>query len=186
MPRTLSTLLVMSVAVGFSSLAYPNPAHANEMATGEDDGASRSTLVKLRNHSGCVLTLRDAHVDRGKWTPDSDPTTKFKQIIRQDGAEFEAVPAGENSVAKNGHTSWESQSAGFMTGTAGSVEWQTKDCDETELDAKRVVVHWNNPFIGGNSYDFEVDPGLKAYLQNFDFNGKGENASASVTVGRAV
>jgi hypothetical protein len=183
--QSLPAAVAVSLFAGSSLLTHPQQAHANEIATGKDDGAKRSTLVRMYNDTGCVLDIHANKLDHGKWTPDSDPSVKRTQIVKHEGVDYEAIPAGSKSVQKNSSTSWESQSAGSMTGTEGTVEWRTRDCDDETLSSKSVKVHWSNPFFGANSYTFVTDPGLKGYLQNFAYNGKGNNAGAAVTITRS-
>jgi hypothetical protein len=46
---------------------------------------------------------------------------------------------------------WESESDGFATGTEGRVTYSIDGGGEVRL-------HWDNPFIGSNSYDESVAP----------------------------
>jgi polyglycine hydrolase-like protein len=53
-----------------------------------------------------------------------------------------------------------------MTGTEGHVTYQIEDIDGKRLGELRL--HWDNPFVGSNSYDESVDP---AAANASDFNG---------------
>jgi hypothetical protein len=51
---------------------------------------------------------------------------------------------------------WESESNGFLTGTEGRVKYLVRTADlRTKLE---LHLHWNNPFVGDNSYDATVRP----------------------------
>jgi hypothetical protein len=117
--------------------------------------AARSTHVRLENLSGRLnLRLLDKSLDHGEWT------VQPPQLIGN---------AGE----------WESESAGFATGTEGRVSYQIETVDEEIMG--RVDLHWDNPFVGSNSYEESVLPrATSATDQGFSVGhvgGDGDNAS---------
>jgi len=94
--------------------------------------AARSTRVVFDNQAGQFnLRRTKAELDHGIWK-EQPP-----QIIG-DRAE------------------WESESDGFLTGTEGRVNYALEDVDGNHLGD--LALHWDNPFIGSNSYDESVSP----------------------------
>ncbi len=95
--------------------------------------AARSTHVRLENATNRPFNLRrlDASLEAGEWT------VKPPELIGDFGE-------------------WESESDGFLTGTEGRVSYQIETID-TEVMG-RVDVHWNNPFLGSNSYEATALP----------------------------
>lgn len=89
--------------------------------------AARSTHVTLENKAGRFnLRLKNAGLDDGVWK------IQPPQIIGDRGE-------------------WESESDGFLTGTEGRVAYALEDVDGNHLGD--LALHWNNPFVGSNSYD---------------------------------
>lgn len=117
--------------------------------------ATRSTHVTLDNLAGRRNLRRTAHsLDHGEWT------TQPPQLIGNQGT-------------------WESESDGFATGTEGRVTYQIEDVDGNRLGEVRL--HWNNPFIGSNSYHESVAPAAAASATDDGFSvvhqgGGGDNA----------
>jgi hypothetical protein len=74
---------------------------------------------------------------------------------------------------------WASESNGFATGTEGRVTYQIETVDGERIGEVRL--HWNNPFVGSNSYHESVTPAAADPTDtNFSVvhtGGKGENAS---------
>ncbi|MEU3193319.1 hypothetical protein ABZ686_22400, partial [Streptomyces sp. NPDC006992] len=94
--------------------------------------ATRSTHVTLENRAGRFNLRRTSQgLDHGEWT------TKPPLLIGDRGE-------------------WESESNGFATGTEGSVTYQLEDVDGLRMG--EVSLHWDNPFIGANSYRESVTP----------------------------
>jgi hypothetical protein len=123
--------------------------------------AARSTHVTLDSPAGVQrgfnLRLRDAELEHGVWNV-RPPTL----------------------IGNRGE--WESESDGFLTGTEGNATYQLEDVDGTLLG--ELLVRWNNPFIGSNSYSESVDPqaGPSNRPQGFSvvhLGGGGDNASVT-------
>jgi hypothetical protein len=94
--------------------------------------ASRSTHVVLENQAGSFnLRRTKAELDHGIWK-DEPP------LLIGNKAE------------------WESESDGFLTGTEGRVTYALEDVDGNGLG--ELALHWDNPFVGSNSYDESVSP----------------------------
>jgi hypothetical protein len=62
---------------------------------------------------------------------------------------------------------WQSESDGFMTGTEGSVRYGIG------TNGGEFTLHWDNPFVGHNSYDEQAPPGWTLLRSG----GPGDNAS---------
>ena len=94
--------------------------------------AVRSTHVTLENRGGTLNLRRTAmELDHGVFT-DEPPLL----------------------IGNRGE--WESESSGIATGTEGRVTYQIEDLDGGRVGEVRL--HWDNPFIGSNSYDESVAP----------------------------
>ena len=94
--------------------------------------AARSVTCTLFNESASHdLTLVEATLEHGIWSRQGEPPG--------------VVPRGSEGV-------WESESNGFMTGTEGRAVYAVGD------SAVLVAFHWNNPFIGENSFSQRVVP----------------------------
>ncbi|MFD8478226.1 hypothetical protein [Kitasatospora sp. NPDC059673] len=92
--------------------------------------AARSTAVKLNNWTGCTLTRENWWLSHGIWTT-QPPIHIYNQ---QQG-------------------SWASESNGFATGTEGYARFYSENCANPVLNGRIIQVHWDNPYVGSNSYD---------------------------------
>ncbi len=102
--------------------------------------SARSTDVTLVNQTGCELRRADYGLQHGEWWD-------FPNHIPPD-----YILPGQQAT-------WVSESNGIATGTEGWVRFSTSECD---LRHKNVVVHWSNPYIGANSYDYDgTDPAFR-------------------------
>ena len=122
--------------------------------------AARSTNVTLLNRAGRFNLFKlKQELDHGEWT------TEPPAIIGNLG-------------------SWESESDGFATGTEGRVTYQIQT-DEGEVIGQ-LRLHWDNPFVGSNSYDESVTPqATSATTPGFSVvhtGGGGDNASVTFTL----
>ncbi|MFE4971390.1 endonuclease/exonuclease/phosphatase family protein [Kitasatospora sp. NPDC056651] len=121
--------------------------------------AARSTGVIFSNRTGCDLTLEWRGLLHGIWTA-SPPD----RISREQGA------------------SWGSESSGIATGTEANVRYVTQNCSIRSNDNRQVQLHWDNPFIGSNSYD---EAGSDYSTFRIDrAGGVGNNAVVTWTVGQ--
>lgn len=87
--------------------------------------ATRSTRITLVNDTDEDLTLTSSSLDHGEWS---------------DGFES-PVNIGPHAAAV-----FQSESAGFMTGTEGTVTYAIGG------DGDEITVHWDNPFAGSNTH----------------------------------
>ncbi|MFD7645776.1 hypothetical protein ACFV4P_34610 [Kitasatospora sp. NPDC059795] len=115
--------------------------------------AARSTVVKLNNWTGCTLTRENWSLSHGIWTT-QPPVRIYDQ---QQGR-------------------WASESNGFATGTEGIARFFAENCANPVLNGRIVQVHWNNPYVGSNSYD-STGTDLMFYVPQ-PAGGGGNNATA--------
>ncbi|GAA4634078.1 hypothetical protein GCM10023196_074180 [Actinoallomurus vinaceus] len=118
-------------------------------------GSARSVEVFLNNLTRCDLLLVTARLDHGEW--ESQPP----QLIL---------------LGDQGR--WESVSHGVATGTEGEADYFTQSCRNPGNNNKRIHFHWDNPFIGSNSYDSAGTDG--AFRSNI-VGGSGNHAGVSVS-----
>ncbi|MFD9126876.1 hypothetical protein [Kitasatospora sp. NPDC059571] len=95
--------------------------------------AERSFGIKVRNFSGLDLTRKSIELPHGQWSGNGGSVPP------------EFIPQG-------GTAAWESESDGFGTGTEGRAIYLS--------DAGEFYIHWDNPFVGSNSFDVNVPPGF--------------------------
>ncbi|MEV5575085.1 aegerolysin family protein [Spirillospora sp. NPDC052269] len=117
--------------------------------------AARSTEIWFTNNTGCELRLANADLDHGIWT---------------------VYPLYSISPGGGGH--WMSESDGFMTGTEGRVRYNLFGGCENKV----LRIHWNNPYVGSNSYD--CDDSSSGIRCGF-WGGSGNNAVVTVTADQA-
>lgn len=120
--------------------------------------AARSTHVTLENRARFLNLKRTAvQIEAGEFT--SPPP----QLIGD-------------------HGDWRSESNGIFTGTEGRVTYQIETVDGDRVGEVRL--HWNNPFVGSNSYDESVDPAPTGPSDNGGFSvvhvgGDGDDANVT-------
>ncbi|MFJ1796880.1 hypothetical protein [Kitasatospora griseola] len=115
--------------------------------------SARSTAVKLNNWTGCTLTRENWSPSHGIWT---------------------AVPPVRIYDQQQGR--WASESNGFGTGTEGIARFFAEDCANPVLNGRIIQVHWNDPYVGSNSYD-STGTDLMFYVPQ-PAGGSGTNATA--------
>jgi len=98
--------------------------------------AARSVTITLSNRTGYTLSRANWVVDHGIWS---------------------TLPP--ETIANHTTVTWATESNGFLTGTEGHIYYWIGDTNQW------VYLHWDNPYVGSNSYDqsvsgggFEVDP----------------------------
>ncbi|MEV6209598.1 aegerolysin family protein [Kitasatospora sp. NPDC051914] len=153
----------LSVGVaGTASAVEPTkaaePAKAAEGAKGGQPAAApaltsaaRSVSVKFNNWTGCTLTREEWGLNHGIWA--QEPPVR---------------------IYDQGQGSWASESNGFATGTEGWARFFSENCADPVLNGRLLRVHWNNPYVGSNSYD-STGTDLKFYVSKS--GGSGNNAS---------
>jgi hypothetical protein len=120
--------------------------------------AARSTHVTLTNESGNNLLLQTDSLEHGEWT------TRPPKVIGNRGE-------------------WASESNGFATGTEGHVRYNMVDLDDSKIG--EVALHWDNPFVGSNSYDESVSPAADELGDGFTvihLDGSGNDANVEFQV----
>jgi hypothetical protein len=143
---------------GLAGVAIGAALLSTGLATSADASAkraARSTEVFLANLTRCDLLLVTARLDHGEWT---------------------RRPPGLIFLGDEGK--WESESNGIATGTEGEADYFTQSCRNASFNNKRIHLHWNNPFIGSNSYDTAgTDPAFGTHI----VGGSGNHAGVSFT-----
>ncbi|MFE7528236.1 aegerolysin family protein [Kitasatospora sp. NPDC057542] len=154
-----SALAVAGVAAMFATAAPAGAATADrQSAAAQALSAARSTQVSVVNWTGCELRLQNAWLDHGIWSDGLAPV----------------------AVMSDGTTGrWQSESNGFMTGTEGHVIYDAENCGNPGLNGKRVQLHWNNPYVGSNSYDSAGSDPMFRFAQS---GGSGNNAAVYWTI----
>jgi hypothetical protein len=114
--------------------------------------AARSVFVNFVNNADVALIRDSGSLSHGIWT--TQPPTR--------------IEAGAT-------VSWESESSGVLTGTEGEVTYKI-ETGPGQTDGS-THFHWDNPFIGSNSYDEAVPVGYKADRSG----GDGDNATVNWT-----
>ncbi len=117
--------------------------------------ASRSVFVNFENKSDLALVESSHSLSHGIWT--NEPPLR--------------IEAGSK-------VTWESESSGFATGTEGEVNYNIET--GPGQTGGSVHLHWDNPFVGSNSYDESAPSGYK-----FDpppSGGDGDNATKNWTI----
>jgi hypothetical protein len=114
--------------------------------------AARSVSVNFVNNADVALIRASGSLSHGIWT---------------------SQPPGRIEAGTTG--SWESESSGFATGTEGEVTYNIETGPGQTSGSAHF--HWDNPFIGSNSYDEAVPVGYKADRSG----GDGDNATVNWT-----
>src|SRR6476619_381959 len=107
--------------------------------------AARSVDVTFTNKSGVNLVLFGTSLLHGEWT--TEPPAR--------------IDAGQT-------VNWASESDGVATGTEGTAYSDVEGLD----DSSRSLFHWDNPFVGSNSYS-EFSPET---FKSSHSGGGGDNA----------
>ena len=111
--------------------------------------AARSVTIIVDNTTDVALTGANSNLDHGIWG--TNPPAR--------------IEAGATAT-------WEAESSGVATGTEGSVDYTL----ELGLGSTgKVHVHFDNPFVGSNSYDQSAPA---AYTLNRVGDGSGEDSTA--------
>ncbi|MGW5263486.1 aegerolysin family protein [Microbispora sp. NPDC004025] len=153
MTRWVSLAAVAALGAGLAAVPGAAQAASAPDPVARQQRAARSVDVTFNNTTKCVLTLRDKELDHGIWV-------KHPARTIQPGA-------GDN---------FETESDGFMTGTEAAVSYLASNCTQS---GKRIRFHWDNPYTGRNSYDWDqTDQVFDTYYTG----GNGDNATVTATV----
>jgi hypothetical protein len=112
--------------------------------------AARSVQITFVNNSDHALVLSSTDRSHGIWT--TDPPAR--------------IEAGTTVV-------WASESSGIATGTEAEANYNIETAPEETGGS--VHLHWDNPFVGSNSYDESVPFGYKSSRSG----GDGDNAEVT-------
>ena len=110
--------------------------------------ASRSVTANFVNNADVALIRDSGSLSHGIWT--------FQPPAR---------------IEVGATVSWESESSGVATGTEGEVTYKIET--GPGQTAGSAHFHWDNPFVGSNSYDEATPVGYKADRAG----GDGDNAA---------
>ncbi|MER7704665.1 aegerolysin family protein [Kitasatospora sp. NPDC097605] len=159
---TLATATALTAGLAGTASAAPTTAHATTgegakvQAAAATATAARSTTVRLSNWTGCTLTRESWELSHGIWS--HEPPER---------------------IADQQRGSWSSESNGFATGTEGFAQFFAENCANPVLNGRLVRVHWNNPYVGSNSYD-AAGSDLKFHVSKA--GGSGNNATVDFSV----
>ena len=125
---------------------------------GPVEKSARSVIVKLENQTSAILMLQQdtLFLDHGEW-----------------------VIYPPQNIYPTQTAEWRTDSNGFMTGTEGRCTYQFIAGSQI-ANAK---IHWDNPYVGGNSYSISVVP--PPYSGKYD-GGSGDNATVTFHVYRVA
>jgi hypothetical protein len=111
--------------------------------------AWRSVKLTLNNETDQPLHQLGAHLDHGVWVKEPPAT-----------------------ISPNSAATWESESHGFLTGTAGWVQYRVESMPGS------AELHWKNPFVGRSDFPHEPPPGY----ETTSTVGRGSNAMVIFTL----
>lgn len=111
---------------------------------------ARSVTVNFVNNADVALILDNGSLSHGIWTNQPPPR-----------------------IAAGATVNWESESSGILTGTEGEVTYKI-ETGPGQTDGS-AHFHWDNPFIGSNSFDEATPVGYKADRSG----GNGDNATVN-------
>ncbi|MFG2985435.1 Crystal protein ET79 [Streptomyces sp. NPDC048258] len=156
-----SAALLAAVASGATVLAPAAQAVTAQAVTAEADATTsggatvqsseRSTSVVFYNNTGRQLQRTGSGLDHGCWSRDGLPP---------------------DAIAKTVTASWSSESCGFATGTQGHTSYKIAG---TSME---VMLRWNNPYVGSNSYRCDAPDGYACERSG----GGGNNATVNFTL----
>jgi hypothetical protein len=117
--------------------------------------SAREVEVFMTNSTRCDLVLVTARLDHGEW-----------------------VRFPPRFVERGDTVDWRSDSNGVLTGTEGEADYVTQGCRNPANNTKRIHLHWNNPYVGSNSYDAA---GTDAAFRSRIVGGDGHHAGVQFT-----
>ncbi|MGZ3630290.1 MAG: LGFP repeat-containing protein [Ktedonobacteraceae bacterium] len=126
--------------------------------------ASRSVTVTLVNQTMYSLMKEDENLDHGEWN--SHPPQEISPF----------------NLAN-----WSTESSGLLTGTEGSVTYHVLLITSDSVgipspDPDHLFIHWDNPWLGSNSYDQSVGLDVEVLRDG----GGGDNASVAFTLAYSI
>ncbi|MFF8768564.1 aegerolysin family protein [Kitasatospora sp. NPDC015120] len=148
---TLAAAAALTAGLAGTASAAPTTDRTTTATTATATTAARSTTVRLSNWTGCTLTRESWELSHGIWS--HEPPER---------------------IADQQRGSWSSESEGFATGTEGFAQFYAENCANPVLNGRLVRVHWNNPYVGSNSYDW-AGSDLKFHVSKA--GGAGNNAT---------
>lgn len=151
--KSAAAVLIAAAAVSAASVSSASAA----VASPADSTASRSVQAFVTNNTHCTWTRVSFSLSHGVWL------TEPEDIV-------------------HAATMWESESNGLATGTEGVATYRLGNCADPSQNTKFVRFHWDNPYVGSNSYD---NVGTSTGVHAVRSGGSGDNAIVTwvVTVG---
>lgn len=148
----------LAKAAALTALLATGTAIPAVAATAESPSRARSAReveVFMTNSTRCDLVLVTTRLDHGEW-----------------------VRRPPSLIERGDTVEWQSDSNGVATGTEGEADYVTQGCRNPGNNTKRVHLHWDNPFIGSNSYD---TAGTDGAFQTRIVGGSGNHAGVQFT-----
>ncbi|XKM38265.1 aegerolysin family protein (plasmid) [Rhizobium ruizarguesonis] len=129
---------------------------AGKEPRGPIERSARSAVIQLHNQTSAILQLQQdtLTLEHGEWV---------------------IYPPANIYPGQIG--SWQTDSNGFMTGTEGRCTYQFI----AGSTIANVKLHWDNPYVGGNSYSIGVTP--PPYSGDYS-GGSGDNSTVTYKVYR--
>ncbi|MEU1878250.1 aegerolysin family protein [Streptosporangium sp. NPDC020072] len=145
--------LVTWTLVGIAAVALLTPVTAHASSSDSAANAARSTKVVFHNDTDCTLTQIGKETYHGIW-----------------------VIEPNSSIAPHSSDYFKTESDGVLTGTEAAIKYRADNCSRA---GKQVRFHWDNPYYGRNSYDFDGTDG--AFTTRYT-GGNGDNATVDAHV----
>lgn len=152
MKNTARKTAAALAAAALGTLLMTTTASASAAPASATSSPARSVFVEVNNWTGCRMDFVTATLTHGTWT-DGD------------------LPPGE--ITNSVWGVWASESNGFATGTEGFATYQLHACTNPANVGKWVKFHWNNPYVGSNTYD---NVGTSSGVSIIRTGGSGNNA----------
>ncbi|MEU7259660.1 Crystal protein ET79 [Streptomyces rimosus] len=153
--RKAIAVSALAVAAVLAPAGTSSAAAATADTTAQKSAASaqsaRSTRVNVVNNTSTTMYRNYSSLSHGVWDDATPPET----------------------IEGNRSAYWGSHSSGMMTGTEGDARYSLGDGGE-------VSFHWNNPYVGGNSYSCDVPAGYSCSRSG----GGGDNATVTFTISK--
>ncbi|MFE1291779.1 aegerolysin family protein [Streptomyces sp. NPDC058751] len=145
----MAAAAVFASAGSSAAAAARDTSHDTAHASTASAQSARSTRVHVVNGTTTTLYRNYSSLSHGVWDDETPP---------------ESIDGGSQVV-------WGSHSSGVMTGTEGDARYSIGNAGE-------VSIHWNNPYVGSNSYSCTAPAGYSCARSG----GSGDNADVWFTI----
>ncbi|AUG75042.1 hypothetical protein CFP65_0056 [Kitasatospora sp. MMS16-BH015] len=159
--RRLSVLAVAALALAGGPLALGSaqaattaaPQAVAAVAHPASSGlAARTTQVWIDNWTQCEMDLDTDDVSDGRFTSFMEP---------------------DSVIVNSTWSDFQSESDALLHGTEGTVSYHLTKCANPANNYKSFWLHWDNPYVGANSYSTKY---TSAGLHLTQTGGSGDNA----------